>query len=90
MSGFRDKRVHGAGRRGPGTRLKISERARNTDAHERRNRAAVSFFGLRTSHFLFAGLKTLSAPIRASPSTTLERVNTAFGQMVSAAFWSSA
>ena len=49
-----------------------------------------SFFGLRTSHFLFAGLKTLSAPIRASPSTTLERVNTAFGQMVSAAFWSRA
>jgi len=54
------------------------------------NTFSNSFFGLRTSHFLFAGLKTLSAPIRASPSTTLERVNTAFGQMVSAAFWSRA
>jgi hypothetical protein len=48
-------------------------------------------FSLRTGpHFLFGVFNTLSAPIRASPSTTLERVNTAFGHIVSAAFWSNA
>ncbi len=38
------------------------------------------------SYFLFGFFNTLSAPIRAKPNTTLERVNTAFGQIVSAAF----
>jgi hypothetical protein len=40
-------------------------------------------------HFRFASFSTVSAPIRANPSTMLERVSKAFGQMASAAFASN-
>lgn len=48
--------------------------------------ADVSLHTLLTIYFFLAWLSACSAPIFASPSTTLERVRMAFGQMASAAF----